>query len=139
MKLNPIGEEKPVEERIRGKRKPPEEKGKEKYPEAHGCLGNDLRSGDENFHRIILQDADFLDALHFLLQKSGLDPVAHGGRVGIRGLGFLHGGAGGGTGGGRTPLAHGKAAQPESHREWKERCKARAVHKEEDDDGGGVG
>jgi hypothetical protein len=67
MKLNPIGEEKPVEERMRGKRKPLEEKGKEKYPEARGWLGNDLRSGDENFRRIILQDADFLGALHFLL------------------------------------------------------------------------
>jgi hypothetical protein len=135
MKLNPIGEEKPAEERMRGKRKPPDEKSKEKYLEARGWSGNDLRSDDENFRRIILQDADFLGALHFLLQEFGLDLVAHGGRVGIRGLGFLHGGAGGGTDGCRTPLAHGDAAQPESHREWKERCEERAVRKEEGDDG----
>jgi hypothetical protein len=95
VKLNPIGEEKPAEERMRGERKPLEEKSKEKYPEARGWPGNDFRSGDENFHRIILQDADFLGALQLLLQEFGLDPVAHGGRVGIRGLGFLHGGASG--------------------------------------------
>jgi hypothetical protein len=81
---------------MRGKRKPSKEKSKEKYPEAYGWLGNDFGSGDENFRQIILQDADFLDALQFLLQEFGLDPVAHGGRVGIGGLGFLHGGTGGG-------------------------------------------
>jgi hypothetical protein len=63
VKLNPVGEEKPTEERMRGKRKPPEEKIKEKYPEARRWPGNDLRSGDENFHRIIPQDAVFLGAL----------------------------------------------------------------------------
>jgi hypothetical protein len=36
MKLNPIGKEEPAKERMRGKRKPLEEKGKEKYPEARG-------------------------------------------------------------------------------------------------------
>jgi hypothetical protein len=139
MKLNPVGKEKPAEERMRGKRKPSEKKSKEEYPEARGWPGNDFRSDDENFHRIILQDANFLGALQLLLQEFGLDLVAHGGRVGIRDLGFLHGGAGGGTGGGRAPLAHGDAAQPEPHREWKESCEARAVRKEEDDDSSGVG
>jgi hypothetical protein len=124
---------------MRGKRKPPEEKGKENYPEARGWPGNDFGSGDENFRRIILQDANFLGALQLLLQEFGLGPIAHRGRVGICGFGLLRGGAGGGTGGGRYPLAHGDAAQPESHWEWKERCDARAVRKEEDDDGGGVG
>jgi hypothetical protein len=95
-KLNPVGEEEPTEERMRGKRKPSEEKSKEKYPEACGWSGNDFGFGDEKFHRIILQDADFLSALQFLLQEFGLDPVAHGGRVGIRSLGFLHGDTGGG-------------------------------------------
>jgi hypothetical protein len=96
MKLNPVGEEEPAEERMRGKRKPSEEKSKEKYLEARGWSGNDFRFGDENFCRIILQDADFLGALQFLLQEFGLDPVAHGGRVNIRSLGFLHGGTGSG-------------------------------------------
>jgi hypothetical protein len=63
VKLNPVGEEKPTEERMRGKRKSLEEKIKEKYPEARRWPGNDLRSGNENFHRIIPQDAIFLGAL----------------------------------------------------------------------------
>jgi hypothetical protein len=67
VKLNPIGKKKPAEERMRGKRKPPEEKCKEEYPEARGWSGNDLRSGDESFRWIILQNADFLGALQFLL------------------------------------------------------------------------
>jgi hypothetical protein len=139
VKLNPIGKEKPAKERMRGKRKPPKEKSKEKYTEARRWPGNDLRSGDENFRRIILQDADLLSALQFLFQEFGLDPVAHGGRVGIRGLGFLYGGASGGTGGGRAPLAQCDAAQLKPHREWKERGEAREARSVEDDDGGGVG
>jgi hypothetical protein len=39
---------------MREKRKPTEEKIKEKYPEACGLPGNDFRSGDENFRQIIL-------------------------------------------------------------------------------------
>jgi hypothetical protein len=116
VKLNPVGEKKPTEERMRGKRKPPEEKGEEEYPEVCRWPGNDLGSGEENFRRIILQDADLVGALQFLLQELGLDPITHGGRVGVSGLGFLRGGAGGGG----APLAHGVDAQ----REWKERCEA---------------
>jgi hypothetical protein len=83
MKLNPIGEKKTTEERMRGKRKPPEEKCKEEYPKARGWSGNDLRAGGESLHRIILPNADLLGALHFLLQELGLDPVTYGGRVGV--------------------------------------------------------
>jgi hypothetical protein len=39
VKLNPIGEEKPAEERMRGKGKPPEEKRKEKYRKPAGGRG----------------------------------------------------------------------------------------------------
>jgi hypothetical protein len=67
MKLNPVGKEKPAKERMRGEIKPPEEKSKEKYPEARGWSGNDFGSGDENFHQITLQDADFLGTLLLLL------------------------------------------------------------------------
>jgi hypothetical protein len=56
-----------VEERMRGKRKPSEEESKEKYPEARGWSGNNFGPGDENFRRVILQDANFLGALQFLL------------------------------------------------------------------------
>jgi hypothetical protein len=80
-------------------------------------LGNDFRPGDENFRRVILQDANFLDTLEFLLQELGLDPVAHSGGVGIGGLGLLY--SGGGTGSGGASLAHGGSAQPRSHGEWK--------------------
>jgi hypothetical protein len=54
VKLNPVGEEEPAEERMRGKRKPSKEKGKEKYPKARGWSGNDFGPGDENFRRVIL-------------------------------------------------------------------------------------
>jgi hypothetical protein len=42
VKLNPIGKEKTSKERIRGKRKPPKEKCKKDYSEAHGWTGNNL-------------------------------------------------------------------------------------------------
>jgi hypothetical protein len=116
VKLNPISEKKTTKERMRGKRKPPEEKCKEEYPEARGWSENDFRAGGESFRRIILQKADLLDALQLLLQELGLDPVTDGGHVGVRGLGLFHGGAGGGTGGGRAPLAHDGGAQLGTHR-----------------------
>jgi hypothetical protein len=106
VKLNPIGKEKPAEEGMRGKGKPPEEKCKEQYPEACGCTGDDFRASGESFRRIIIQEANFLGALQFLLQELGLDPVADGRCIGICGLGFLCSSADGGTGGGQTPLAH---------------------------------
>jgi hypothetical protein len=132
MKLNPVGKEKPAEERMRGKGKPPKEKHKEQYPEACGWTGDDFRTGGESFRWIILQEADFLDALQFLLQELGLDPVIDGRRVGICGLGFLRSGADGGTSGGQTPLAHEDDAQLESHRNGgrdatQERCARRKM------------
>jgi hypothetical protein len=39
VKLNPIGEKKTTEERMRGKQKPPEEKCKEEYPESPRVVG----------------------------------------------------------------------------------------------------
>jgi hypothetical protein len=67
VKLNPIGKEKPAEEGMRGKGKPPEEKRKEEYPEACGWMGDDFRTGGESFRRIVLQNANFLGALQLLL------------------------------------------------------------------------
>jgi hypothetical protein len=139
VKLNPISKEESVKEWIWSKRKSAEKEGEEKYPEARGWLGNDFGPGDENFCWVILQDANLLGALQFLLQELGLDPIAHSRHVGIGGLGFLRGGAGGDAGGGGASLAHGGGAQPGTHREWEKRCEARAVHEEEDDDGDVVG
>jgi hypothetical protein len=132
MKLNPVGKEKPTDERMRGKGKPPEEKCKEQYPEACGWTRDDFRTGGKSFRQIILQEADFLGALQFLLQELGLDPVANGRRVGIHGLGFLHSGADGGTGDGRTPLAHEDDGQSKTHRNGgrdatQERCARRKM------------
>jgi hypothetical protein len=93
VKFNPIGEKKTTKERMRGKRKPPEEKCEEEYPKARGWSGNDFRAGGESFRWIILQEADLLGALLFLLQELGLDPVADGGRVGVRGFHLFCGGA----------------------------------------------
>jgi hypothetical protein len=140
MKLNPVCEKKTMKERMRGKRKPPEEKGKEEYPEARGWSGNDFWPDGESLRWIVLQDADLLGTLQFLLLDLGLDPVSNGRRVGIRGFGLFRGGAGGGTGSGRAPLAHEGNTQWGSRRNGrKERCDARAERKEEDDDGDGVG
>jgi hypothetical protein len=105
VKLNLIREEESTEKWMRRKRKSTKKEGEEKYPEAHGWSGKDLGPGDENFRRIIIQDANLLGALQFLLQELGLDPIAHSGHVGIGGLGFLHGGASGGG----VSLAHGGA------------------------------
>jgi hypothetical protein len=140
VKLNPICEKKTTKERMRGKRKPPEEKCKEKYPEARGWSGNDFQAGGESLRRIVLQDVDLLDALQFLILDLGLDPIPNGGRVDVCGFGLLHGGAAGGTGHSQASLAHEGGAQRGSRRNGrKERCVAGAERKEEDDDGGGVG
>jgi hypothetical protein len=139
VKLNPVSEEESAEEGMRRKRESAEKKGEEKYLEARGWTGNDFGPGNENLHRVILQNADLLGALQFLLQELGLHPVAHSGHLGIGGLGLLHDGADGGADGGGASLAHGGGAQLGTHRELEERCEARAVREEEDDDGGGVG
>jgi hypothetical protein len=97
MKLNPIGKEKTSEERMRGKRKSPQEKCKKDYPEPRGWTGNDLRAGSKSLQRIILQDADLLGTLQLLVLDLGLDLVPNSGRVGVHGFGLLCGGAGAGT------------------------------------------
>jgi hypothetical protein len=63
VKLNPVSKKESVEEGMRRKRESTEKEGEEKYPEAHGWLGNDFGPGDENFRRVILQDANLLGAL----------------------------------------------------------------------------
>jgi hypothetical protein len=135
MKLNPISKEEPAEEWMRRKRKSSDKEGEEKYPEARGWSRNDFQPSDDNFRWLILQDANLFGALQFLLQELGLDPIAHSGRVGIGGLGFLHGGASGGG----ASLAHGSSTQVGTHRKWEQRRAAMVERKEEDDDGGGVG
>jgi hypothetical protein len=114
VKLNPVRKEESAEEGMRRKRESSEKEGEEKYSEARGWSRNDFWPSNENFHWVILEDANFLGALQFLLQELGLDPVAHSGRIGIGGLGLLHGS----TGGGRASLAHGSGAQLGTHREW---------------------
>jgi hypothetical protein len=47
MKLNPVSEKEATEERMRGKRQTPQQKGDEKYPESRRRPGNDLRAGGE--------------------------------------------------------------------------------------------
>jgi hypothetical protein len=111
VKLNPISEKEASKERMRGEREPPEEECEEKYPEARRWLGNDLWTGGESFCRIVLQDADLLNACQLLILDLGLDPVSNSGRVDICGLGLLRGGNVGGTSCGRASLAHGGGAQ----------------------------
>jgi hypothetical protein len=115
VKLNPVGKEKTSEERMRGKQKPPKEKCKKKYLEACRWLGYDFRTGGENFHRIVLQDANILGARQLPVSDLGLDPVPNSGRVSIGGLGLLRGGTAGGAGCGRASLAHDGGAQRELH------------------------
>jgi hypothetical protein len=139
VKMNPISKKEASKERMQGEREPPKEECKEKYPEARGWLGNYFWTGGESFRRIVLQDADLLDARQLLLLDLGLDPIPNSRRVGVCGLGLLRGGAAGGTGRGRASLTHEGGAQWGSHRNGrKERCVAGAERKEEDD-GGGVG
>jgi hypothetical protein len=142
MELNPISKEVSAEERMRGKRKPSEKESKEDYPEFHGRPRDDFWPSNVNLRWVILQDADLHGILKILFQKLGLDPVAHGGRIGISGLnlrlGLLRGGRGDTSGRG-TSFAHGDGAQVGTFREWEQKCTVMARRQEEDDDGGGVG
>jgi hypothetical protein len=110
VELNPISKEKLVEEWMRGKRKPSEKESKEDYPESGGWPRDDLRPSDVDLRWVVLQNADLCGVLQIFFRKLGLDPVAHGQRVGIGGLGahlvLLHGDRGG-TSDGRTSFAHG--------------------------------
>jgi hypothetical protein len=62
VELSPISKKKTSKERMQGKREPPEEECKEKYSESRRWPGYDLRTGGENFHRIVLQKANLLGA-----------------------------------------------------------------------------
>jgi hypothetical protein len=88
MKLNPVGKKKPAKERMRGKGKSSKKKGEEEYPEPCRQSRDNLRPGDLDLCRIVLQDANLGGVLPVLLQEFGLDPVAHGGRIGVSGLGL---------------------------------------------------
>jgi hypothetical protein len=60
MELNPISEKEAAEERMRGKRQTPQQKGDEEYPKSRRRPGNDLRAGGERFRRRVLQKAHLL-------------------------------------------------------------------------------
>jgi hypothetical protein len=62
MELNPIHKEKAAKKRVRGKRKSSEDESKKDYPEAWGRPGDDLQTDSEGLYRIILQNANLLDA-----------------------------------------------------------------------------
>jgi hypothetical protein len=111
VELNPIRKKKAVKKGMRRKRETSEDEGKEDYPEAWWRLGDYFRTGGEALRRIVLENADLLGVGQFLFPNLGLDPVADDRGVGVRGLGLLSGGAGGGTGRGRASLAHGSGAQ----------------------------
>jgi hypothetical protein len=102
-----------VEERMRGKRQTPQQKGDKYYPESRGRPGNDLRAGGERFRRRVLQQAHLLGLGQLLVLGLGLNPTADDGGVGVSSLGSLGGGAGGSTGRGGTSLAHGLSARQE--------------------------
>jgi hypothetical protein len=114
VELNPISKEEPMEEWMRGKRKPSEKESEEDYPESRGWPRDDFWPSNVNLRWVDLQNADLRGILQIFFQKLGLDPVALGGRVGINGLGALLGFLRGGRDGaddGRTSLAHGGNAQ----------------------------
>jgi hypothetical protein len=112
VELNPIHKQKATKERMKGKRESPEEECEENYLEACRWPGNDFWTGDENFHRIVLQETDLLGACRLFVSKLGLDPVPDSGRVSVGGLGLLSGIAGGASCG-QASLAHDGGAQQE--------------------------
>jgi hypothetical protein len=121
MKLNPIREEKTTKKRVWGKRQSWEHEGKKNYPKAWRRPGDDLWTGDERLRWIIFENADLLGVRQLLVPNLGLDPVANDGGVGVRGLGPLSGGAGGGASRGRASLAHSGGAQQELYGNGDER------------------
>jgi hypothetical protein len=143
MKLNPVSEKEAAEERMRGKRQTPQQKGDENYPKSRWRPGNDLRASSERFRRRVLQKAHLLSLGQLLVPDLGLNPTADDGGVSISSLGLLGGGAGGGGAGGGagcggTPFPHGLGAQRGLWK-WVQAEEATAVEREEEDDGGGVG
>jgi hypothetical protein len=123
VKLNPVSEKKPVEERMRGKGKSSEKKGEEEYPEPCRRSRDNIRPDDLDFCQIVLQNTNLGGVLPVLLQELGLDLVAHGGRIGVGGLGLrLLGGASSGIGNGAGDrggsLAHSGGSQLRTRWEW---------------------
>jgi hypothetical protein len=113
MELNPIRKEKAAKKRVRGKRKSSEDESEKDYSEARGRPGDDLWTGDEGLRQIILENANLFGVQHLLVSNLGLDPIANDGGVGVRGLGPLNSGTGGGAGRGRASFAHDGGAQQE--------------------------
>jgi hypothetical protein len=109
MELNPVSKKAAAEERVRGKRQTPQQKGDEEYLESRRRPGNDLRAGGERFRRRVLQKAHLLGLGHLLVPDLGLNPTADDGGVSVSILGLLGGGAGSGAGCGGTPFTHGSA------------------------------
>jgi hypothetical protein len=142
VELNLVSKKESTKERMRWKRKPSKVEGKEDYPESRGRPRDDFWPSDVNFCWVILQDAGLRGVLQILLQKLGLDPVAHGGHVGIGGLGVRLGLLRGGrrdTSSGGTSLAHGGGTQEDTLAKWEQRCTVMVEREEEDDDSGEVG
>jgi hypothetical protein len=54
VELNPICKQKAAKKRVEGKRESPEKECKEKYPKSWRWPGYDLRTGGENFCRVVL-------------------------------------------------------------------------------------
>jgi hypothetical protein len=113
MELNPICKEKAAKKRVRRKRESSEDEGKEDYPEAWRRPGDDFWTGDEGLRWIILENANLIGVRQLLVPNLGLDPITDDRGVGVRGLGPLSGGTGGGAGHGRASFAHGGGAQQE--------------------------
>jgi hypothetical protein len=68
VKLNPVGKKKPVEERMRGKGKSSEKKGKEEYPKPRRRSRDNLRVTSQDF--IKFWGKFFAFVLHVLIENS---------------------------------------------------------------------
>jgi hypothetical protein len=109
VELNPICKQKAAKKRMEGKRESPEKECEEKYPKSWRWPGYDLRTGGENFRRVVLQQANLLGARQLPIANLGLDPIPNIGRVSVGSLDLLHGG----TDRSRASLAYNGGAQQE--------------------------
>jgi hypothetical protein len=94
VELNPIHEEKPAKEGMRGKRESPQQESHENYPESGGRPGNNLGTGGERFRRGVLEKTHLLGLRQLLVSNFGLHPIANDRGVGIHDLGLLGDGVG---------------------------------------------
>jgi hypothetical protein len=60
VELNPIREEKPAKEGMRGKRESPQQESHKNYPESRRRPGNNLGTGGERFRRGVLEKTHLL-------------------------------------------------------------------------------